>query len=232
MSIQLRKRRLLIALALSSIAFACVSKQSVDVSLHRWWAGLGPVLPHDTFPADCKLCHVGLGWNTLTEDFAFDHEVETGVPLSGAHAQAKCLRCHNDFGPVAVFNSRGCMGCHEDFHYGELGTDCTLCHQEHTWQPVGLVEKHNRTRFPLTGAHVMTACQRCHPGALVGNFVPTDTECLTCHTDDLNNANNPPHLTLGYVDNCQRCHLTTTWNQATIQTGNASRLETDRRSKR
>ena len=28
----------------------------------------------------------------------------------------------------------------------------------------------------------------------------------TCHTGDLANTQNPPHLGLGWVDNCQRCH--------------------------
>ena len=68
------------------------------------------MLPHDTFPADCKLCHMGQGWNTLTDDFAFDHEKETGVPLVGAHDQARCLLCHNDRGPVELFASKGCAG--------------------------------------------------------------------------------------------------------------------------
>ena len=41
--------------------------------------------------------------------------------------------------------------------------------------------------------------------------------CVTCHTDDLANATNPPHLTLGYTENCDRCHMPTTWNQATVR---------------
>jgi len=232
MRFHLRKRRLALLLAASVVIAACVTPKAGSGSLHRWWAGLGPVLPHDTFPADCRLCHVGKEWGTLTENFSFDHLARTGVALNGAHARALCLRCHNDRGPVAVFQARGCVGCHEDVHSGDLGTTCASCHQERTWRPTGQIELHNRTRFPLTGAHVRVSCYRCHPGGRVGNFRPTDTECLTCHTDDLNNALNPPHLTLGYVDNCHRCHLTTTWNQATIQIGNASRAETGRGSKR
>jgi hypothetical protein len=73
---------------------------------------------------------------------------------------------------------------------------------------------HNKTRFPLTGTHMVTACHRCHPGTFVGNFVPTDTECLTCHYKDLNKANNPPHAALGFVDHCDWCHTPTTWYEA------------------
>ncbi len=197
------------------LAVACSAPPDPDVApRYRWWAGLGPVLPHDTFPADCKLCHVGDDWNTLVKDFEFDHEKETGVKLEGAHAQAHCLLCHNDRGPVAMFRQQGCGGCHEHFHRGELGPRCEKCHDQRTWTPIGQIEMHNRTRFPLTGAHTLTACSRCHPGAYVGSFLHADTECVTCHTDELQRATNPPHIGLGYVDHCDKCHIPTSWNQA------------------
>ena len=200
------------------VAAACATRPgAVSGSLHRWWANLGPVLPHDSFPADCKTCHLGDGWDSLREDFSFDHEQETGEKLVGAHSQALCLRCHNDRGPVEVFARQGCLGCHEDYHTAELGPNCTKCHTQQTWAPYGQIEMHNRTRFPLTGAHLLTACYQCHPGARVGNFVPTDSQCLSCHRSDLNRANNPPHLQLGYTNNCDRCHIATSWNQATVR---------------
>ena len=201
--------------ALSTLFLACAIQQTANVGRHRWWAGLGPVLPHDTFPADCELCHAGEGWS-LTEEFDFDHELETGVALEGAHEQAQCLRCHNDRGPVAVFANKGCVGCHEDFHFGDLGPNCTQCHTEQTWQPFGMIARHDRTRFPLEGAHLTVACQRCHPGARVGNFIPQDPNCLSCHREDMLAANNPNHVGLGWVDNCDRCHYPVSWNQAEI----------------
>lgn len=206
----------LAALAVLSVVIAsCAVQQDTGGALrYRWWSGLGPVLPHDTFPADCRLCHVGDDWNTLRDDFEFDHEKETGVELVGAHAAARCLLCHNDRGPVAMFRVKGCVGCHEDVHMGDLGPRCESCHDQQTWQPVGQVEMHNKTRFPLTGIHAITACQRCHPGAFTGNFMPVDTECATCHQDELQRANNPPHINLGWVNNCDRCHIPTSWKQA------------------
>ncbi len=207
-------RTLTLAAALAFLVLACVVQGPSDVQQHRWWSGIGPVLPHDSFPADCGLCHVGDDWQSLRGDFQFDHLAETGVPLIGAHQSARCLRCHNDRGPVAVFASKGCQGCHEDIHFGRLGTDCTSCHTEQTWNPFGQYALHYKTRFPLTGVHAQTACRRCHPGAEVGQFVPTDVECVTCHQDDLARAINPNHAGLGWVDNCDRCHIPTTWNQA------------------
>ncbi len=217
MRIQLRKP-LFAALAVTwCIVVACATQSPGSGELNRWWAGLGPVLPHDSFPADCSLCHVGQEWNTLVKDFKFDHERETGIKLEGAHNQAKCLRCHNDRGPVRDFYDKGCLGCHEDFHYGDLGPNCTFCHTQKTWRPYGQIEMHNRTRFPLIASHTLVACNRCHPGAFVGNFMPTDTECLTCHTQELLNTQNPNHLNLGWVDNCDRCHSPTNWNDARIR---------------
>jgi hypothetical protein len=205
----------LLAGVIAFAVLACATRQGPGTGeLHRWWAGLGPVLPHDTFPADCKLCHVGQEWHTLSPNFTFDHEKETGVPLRGAHAEAKCLRCHNDRGPVSVFQSQGCAGCHEDVHQGKLDPNCSSCHDESVWQPTAMIERHDRTRFPLEGAHVGTACHRCHPGAWVGNFSPTDPECVTCHMSELAGTNNPPHIPLGLVDKCDRCHFPTNWRHA------------------
>lgn len=211
-----RRSSLLLGLAVSSLLLACALDRQAALEPHRWWAGLGPVLPHDTFPADCGLCHLGDDWWTLREDFRFDHGAETGVPLHGAHAAAGCLSCHNDRGPVAVFASQGCAGCHEDVHRGSLENTCESCHTEQTWQPFGQVERHGRTRFPLIGVHAVTACRRCHTGAEVGVFLPAPADCAACHQADLAQALNPNHLGLGWVDNCDRCHLPTSWNQAEL----------------
>ncbi len=203
------------AAAISFAVLSCVMESPGAASRHRWWARLGPVLPHDTFPSDCKLCHVGEKWDTLRDDFTFDHERETGVPLVGAHAQAQCIRCHNDRGPVAVFDAKGCAGCHEDVHQGDLGRNCDSCHEQRTWRADGMIERHHHTRFPLVGAHATTACFRCHPGAEVGNFVPTDTECATCHQADLARTTN--HVGLGWTKRCDRCHMPTFWRQAEVR---------------
>lgn len=209
-----RTLRALLFAALGAALFACMGADPRAGARHRWWSRLGPVLPHEEFPADCSLCHEGSGWKDLRDDFSFDHLAETGVALEGGHASAQCLRCHNDRGPVDVFAARGCAGCHEDVHQGDLGSDCARCHDERGWRPDDLYAQHTRSRFPLSGAHARVACHRCHPGASVGNFVPNDPSCVTCHRKDLARAINPPHLALGYVDRCDRCHLPTDWRQA------------------
>ncbi len=181
---------------------------------NTWWAGQGPVISHQNFPADCALCHTTRDWRTLKEDFQFDHAVETGVALAGAHSTAQCLRCHNDRGPVAVFAQRGCAGCHEDVHQGQLGGNCRNCHEEHDWRPQGQIAEHQQTRFPLLGAHAATTCERCHPGIGSGAIEVLSIDCAGCHQDDLARAQNPDHLAQGWVQDCETCHLPTRWTGA------------------
>jgi hypothetical protein len=206
-------RAALVVLALLASALACAiaGRGGANVPPQQWDEERGPVVPHDTFPRDCSLCHEGPDWHSIRSDFTFDHGLETGVPLAGAHARAACLRCHNDRGPVAVFAARGCAGCHEDVHRARLGSNCTDCHDEHSWEPRGQIAMHQRTRFPLVGAHAATECVRCHEGAPVGNFDRTSILCVDCHRDDLARATDPDHAAQGWTSACDRCHIPTTW---------------------
>ena len=203
-----QRLRLVLCLDVAAVVLflACAAPQP-----QGWMASRGPVVPHDSFPGDCSLCHTTGSWTELRDDFAFDHEAETGVALVGAHAQAQCLRCHNDRGPVAKFASRGCAGCHEDIHLGALGPRCEECHVQTDWMPQGITAEHAKTRFPLVGAHVATACQSCHPGSEAGVFQPAPVRCEDCHQSDLASATDPNHVALGWTMDCQRCHQPTAW---------------------
>jgi hypothetical protein len=170
----------------------------------------GPMVPHTTFPGDCGICHVAGQWNELREDFSFDHEKETGFVLVGAHARAACLRCHNDRGPVKVYVARGCGGCHVDLHKGALGQECTACHVQETWQPLGLIADHARTRFPLTAAHAIASCEGCHDRATVGDFRGAPAECHFCHQQEAGRAF-PNHVINGWHRGCERCHTPANW---------------------
>ena len=115
------------------------------VPRHSWSRKWGPMVPHQTFPGDCGVCHLDTSWSVLREEFSFDHERETGFKLEGAHDQAACLRCHNDRGPIHVYTARGCGGCHVEPHKGNLGLDCTDCHNQDIWEPTGLIAEHAHT---------------------------------------------------------------------------------------
>ncbi|MGE0431843.1 MAG: hypothetical protein AB7K09_01700 [Planctomycetota bacterium] len=208
----------LVMMAGALFIVACPSKQTTGPGQpprepQKWDQGsFGMVVPHKTFPADCSLCHVTERWDQIRADFSFDHAKETGYALNGAHAAAQCLRCHNDRGPVSLFVEHGCAGCHVDPHKAELGSDCAACHTEISWQPTGLIAKHQETRFPLYGAHLAVACNRCHQQADVGTFIGAPVECDACHASLAASATNPDHTALGWTDTCERCHGATSWN--------------------
>jgi len=210
----------LLAVALIIGVVSCSS--FVPTPQQGWNKSYGPVVPHDKFPGKCSLCHVSSNWTTIKKDFTFDHLKETGVPLPGAHAKATCLMCHNDRGPAGVFAARGCTGCHVDVHANRLGRMCSDCHTEQSWEPREQIARHNRTRFPLVGAHAATACFRCHAGAQIGNFSGADTTCLTCHGNDLKLATSPSHTMAPFTTDCQKCHIPTGWKPA--QFGHTSRF--------
>lgn len=207
--------QLITGVILCLLALACITKSTPENKARHAWAGSnGIVVPHDSFPTDCLLCHVEGSWSELREDFTFDHEAETGVKLEGAHAQAQCLRCHNDRGPVTLFAAGGCAGCHEDIHRAELGTQCSSCHGEKTWALRDEIALHNRTRFPLVGSHAAADCWTCHPGGEVGNWVRVDVDCTTCHGDQALTVQSPDHSANGWIAACDRCHIPTTWDGA------------------
>jgi len=212
-----RRDLLLVNLALVCGLLACVTSYPGLRNAPRqgWWEERGPVVPHDSFPAECDTCHAGDDWQTIRSDFVFDHERETGVALVGAHEQAECLRCHNDRGPVQVFAQRGCQGCHEDVHRGQMGKDCSQCHDEYDWKPNEEVALHSRTRLPLVGAHSAVQCWVCHPGAGVGSFQNVSPECISCHLADFQGTTNPDHVAGAFPTTCEDCHGFSSFRGAT-----------------
>jgi len=197
---------LLAALLTGALMITCAGSKGRQNWSRKW----GPLVPHKSFPGDCGLCHLTDGWDTLRKDFSFDHAKQAGVALKGAHEEAACLRCHNDFGPVKAYVERGCNGCHADIHRDQLGS-CTRCHNEISWRPTGLIAEHARTRFPLVGRHAIVACTLCHIRAPTGDFSGAPVRCEQCHARDLARAISPDHSAQGWTNNCQRCHNPTTW---------------------
>ncbi len=199
-----------ILMAWAMISLDCES----PVPRNGWSEQWGPLVPHDTFPRDCGICHVPESWHILRADFSYDHEKETGFALVGAHARAACLRCHNDRGPVSVYVARSCGGCHPDPHKSQLGLDCTRCHDTTTWRPQGLISEHARTSFPLFGVHAATPCESCHLQAAVGDFRNAPLQCELCHSRDLARATSPDHAASGWIHRCERCHSPMGWGSA------------------
>lgn len=117
----------------------------------------------------CADCHGNGAWSMRRDASAqgFDHTI-TGAPLTGAHDRVSCAGCHQGRDALGPMNR--CGQCHTDRHRGQLGEDCARCHSPRTWTPDTLLVDHQRTRFPLVGAHAVQDCVRCHTRATQGDF--------------------------------------------------------------
>ena len=150
---------------------------------------------HETrFGTDCGACHTPDGWQPAK----FDHNL-SDFKLEGAHAEVACEACHKN----GVFKGTptDCYSCHQqdDVHGGSFGKDCSTCHVPVGWDSVTF--DHNRTAFPLDGAHANVQCEQCHTN---NTFVGTPTQCVACHAD--------PAFHFGaFGTNCQECHSTSAW---------------------
>jgi len=145
------------------------------------------------FGTDCSACHTTDDWEAAT----FDHNL-SAFRLEGKHAEVACESCHQN-GYQDTPND--CYSCHsqDDEHAGRFGRDCAACHTPLDWENVTF--DHNRSNFPLDGAHIEVACEACHTG---GQFAGLSTECVACHAD--------PDFHLGaFNTNCAECHSTASW---------------------
>jgi hypothetical protein len=195
--------------------------------------------------AACVNCHTTASWRAaagkMAEGKRFDHD-RTGYPLKGRHASVACASCHAAGRPLRVKHER-CTDCHRDDHRGQFARRadqgrCESCHDLSGFAPARFsVEDHQKTGYPLAGAHLAVACDACHrkvgPSALPAAGVRTaslrggapsagggttavfrfaGTRCADCHKD--------PHQ--GEVDRhlrkggCEACHRVDAWTATTF----------------
>jgi len=178
--------------------------------------------------ASCHPDHGGLDfklieWPDKTPD-KFDH-ARAGFALQGKHAGVACEKCHvashvspaiagkrkRNSGVSWVGLDHSCKTCHEDFHKGALGDDCSGCHNESGWRPVTKFD-HAKTGYALTGRHTAVPCAACHEAERLKlardskgraahplyKPLPHD-ECSVCHADVHKGA---------FGAACSRCHTT------------------------
>ncbi len=160
--------------------------------------------PHGKgFKIDCSNCHVAAGWDVLRSDMKFNHD-ETGFRLVGQHTSVGCRSCHSnlDFSGTPT----QCKSCHQDVHQNSVGPDCARCHTPSTWLIPETGELHQRTRFPLVGAHQTADCSACHSGYSRLYFPPINVACVTCHSKEYYATTSPNHVQAGFSTQCQDCH--------------------------
>ncbi|EIM31745.1 class III cytochrome C family protein [Leptothrix ochracea L12] len=164
----------------------------------------------------CVNCHTERVWkNTLGR---FDHD-KLKFPLRNAHANPKislvvdgsvartgCKACHAN--PSSLRNTpTDCYSCHkkDDKHEGTLNTRCDSCHSDKSWKVAAF--DHNRTRFPLTGLHVLggarnVTCKGCHTTL---RYRDAPQECVACHKKDDRHK-------LKFGVRCEDCHNVRSWD--------------------
>ena len=179
--------------------------------------------------ASCHPEHAGKEFNLVSwpdggGSDRFDH-ARTGWALEGRHGRGQCTDCHKSAFRVSqaarlVAGSRPapgwvgletrCTSCHDDAHRGALANNCLKCHGMEAWRPAPRFD-HDKTAYPLTGAHGSVKCADCHAsprlqlvsdarGAPIPRYRPLEhAECSACHTDVHRGA-------LGST--CSRCHVT------------------------
>jgi hypothetical protein len=149
----------------------------------------------------CEACHSTKSWKDLTR---FDHGT-TKFVLTGAHRAVDCVGCHRppnlehrlinvDFRLAPI----ECEECHENIHGKQFSktdnvTRCAGCHNSTKWRP-SLID-HDKTAFPLKGAHENVRCAACHKGVreMDGKQVlvygSTPRQCAACHGIPVVNKN-------------------------------------------
>ncbi len=160
--------------------------------------------PHQArFGATCQQCHSTAGWRTGAARSGFDHD-KTRFPLRGEHREAACQSCHGTGKPLRIAKFDRCADCHRDPHLGQLAArTCESCHTVAGFSPSTFtLQQHQKTRYPLEGAHLAVPCIACHRQVAVGELpksvrekAPPDrparvlqfrfssTGCATCHSD-------------------------------------------------
>lgn len=152
-----------------------------------------------TLGTQCGDCHTERNWKTTTG--RFDHD-RTKFKLRNAHAlpAVKCSACHKDLRSFRQ-TPLDCLSCHkkDDKHEGQQGTKCEQCHTDTSWKVADF--DHARTRFPLTGKHLVAACKDCHA---TPRYKDAKSDCYSCHRKE-----DKHQFKLG--PKCESCHSTRDW---------------------
>jgi hypothetical protein len=167
-------------------------------------------------PRDCDACHRVDVAGFVVE--TFDHET-TGYPLRGGHVEVTCDKCHGE-GETERFAGTAfadCADCHQDIHDGLFWPDaCATCHpSEADWTVADF--DHDRTHYPLDGAHTKVECKACHPERAVGRLL--HATCADCHREQ------DPHRGDADDESCARCHSTEAWPLVFYDHGEATGYE-------
>jgi len=168
----------------------------------------------------CTKCHVTSGWRTF-QKADFDHD-KTNYPLRGMHVKVQCQSCHPAGKKMAGLKHDFCADCHKDYHEGQMvnrkpTSKCEDCHTIDGFSPAKYgIEDHNKSKYPLVGAHLAVPCIACHAkidlenGSKTTRFLFKSTACQECHGDPHKGAASKYVQT----DGCEFCHTVESWRKS------------------
>ena len=148
-------------------------------------------------------------WNAVTHD-------KTNFPLLGKHRTVPCSECH--LKGVMKGTPTDCEACHwyrkqDDRYRLRLGIHCEECHTPFDWKQIkpGSWDHEKDAGFLLGGAHKILDCYQCHKGR---GFSGQGSDCIDCHRDDYNHADEPDHVSGQFPTDCRICHNMLSWEGA------------------
>ena len=140
------------------------------------------------FGQNCTKCHTTTGWRGQPKS-GFNHDM-TRYPLRGAHQRVTCKSCHLPGKPLKGLSFNSCRDCHQDFHRGAFAKDaskgaCQACHTVEGFSPsLFSVAEHQKSDYPLSGAHLAVPCIACHKsGDGPWRFSFANRDCQVCHVN-------------------------------------------------
>jgi len=176
----------------------------------------------------CDRCHNVEAYKPST--FTVVGHKQTHFALTGGHLAVPCSDCHKESAdlrpePAVIYRWKNlnCTSCHADPHQGQFTArmqqaradgspaGCEACHTTKSWKEVSGFD-HSKTRFPLLGAHRVTACIDCHkPPNLERKLINVDfksapTQCEDCHQDV-----HGKQFAEADVTRCRECHDSARW---------------------
>lgn len=175
---------------------------------------------------ECSACHTVDRWKPSL--FDVKAHAATSYPLQGKHAAVACAKCHVPAGTATQYKivSAKCLDCHKDVHEGQFAAapskgQCEACHTFSGFQPSTFtIAQHQKSRFPLAGAHLAVTCEECHTTSKAGytsKVVPyrfEDRSCTGCHTNphgDQFKQQMAERRPDGSVKGCEACHTVKSW---------------------
>jgi hypothetical protein len=179
-----------------------------------------------TDKGECSACHTVDAWKPSR--FGVKEHAVTAYPLEGGHASVPCAKCHTPAGAATRYKIAfaRCTDCHTDVHQGQFAKppfagQCEACHTIAAFQPSTFtIAQHQKSRYPLAGAHLAVTCSECHaaakaqPPSRTAPYRFEDLTCTGCHTDPHKGQFRDRMAQLGSNGKplgCEACHTIQSW---------------------